>query len=100
MEDRAEIEAFRLRYRVSLLERLVLKTAYAAPVLAGRLSAEESRQALVGWLSATSKATDRAYGEVFQDPALTALYSDEAKGVTEKLIAIVESLHNESRDVL
>ena len=79
MEDRAEMEAFRLRYRVSLLERLVLKTAYAAPVLAGRLSAEESRQALAGWLSATSEATDRAYGAALQDPALMALYADEAQ---------------------
>lgn len=100
MDDQNEIEAFRLRYRVSLLERLVLKTAYAAPVLAGRSSAEESRRMLVGWLNATSDVVDRAYGAALQDPALAALYSDEAKDVTEKMIAIVESLHIEGRDVL
>ena len=76
MEDQTQVEAFRLRYRVAALEQLVLKTAFFAPVLARRLSAEESRQVLIDGLKISSQEADRAYGAVFQDPALGLMHED------------------------
>ena len=73
--DEATLEAFRLRFRVTLLEQLVLKTAFATPVLTRRLSAKQSRDVLVGALERSGTEADQAYGEFFQDPSLTALYS-------------------------
>jgi hypothetical protein len=94
--DEAALEAFRLRFRVTLLERLVLKTAFAAPVIARALSAKESRDVLVGWLESNSAVADQAYGEFFQDPALTALYSDEVRSLVDNMIAIVDQLYTDN----
>jgi hypothetical protein len=93
--DEATLEAFRLRFRVTLLEQLVLKTAFAAPVIARRLSAKESRDVLVGWLELNSKEADQAYGEYFQDPSLTALYSDEVRSIVDKMIVVVDRLYED-----
>src|SRR6266446_846349 len=95
--DDATLEAFRLRFRVTLLENLVLKTAFAAPVIARRLSAKESHGVLVGWLERNSAEADQAYGEYFQDPSLTALYSDEVRSIVDKMIAIVDRLYDDSK---
>lgn len=95
MEDEQSIEAFRLRFRVTLLEHLILKSAFAAPVLARRLSAEESQLVLKGWLTTNSEEADKTYGAAFGDPALAALYSDEVKSVTDKMSKIVDELYNE-----
>jgi hypothetical protein len=95
--DDATLEAFRLRFRVTLLERLVLKTAFAAPVIARRLSAKQSRDVLVGSLESNSAEADQAYGEFFQDPSLTALYSDEVRSIVDKMIEIVDQLYEDSK---
>jgi len=87
-----DVDDFRLYCRVSLLERLVLKTAFVAPLLDHRLSAEESRDSLKGWLDLNSQAADLAYGKHFRDPAQTALYADEVKEITEKLKLEVDKL--------
>ena len=68
MEDEPELQSFRLHYRVSILERLVLRTPFAAPVLAGRLSREESRRTLIDWFNLNSASADETVGEHFQDP--------------------------------
>jgi hypothetical protein len=99
MEDRAELEAFRLRYRVNVLERLVLKTAFSAPLLSRRLSAEQSHRMLIDWLNLNSSIADEAYGAHFQEPALAALYSDEVRYLMDQMIAIVDALYEESRGV-
>jgi hypothetical protein len=98
MEDEPALEAFRLRYRVAILERLVLKTAFLAPLLSRRLSKEESRQMLIGWLNNNISAADQTFGEYFQDPALSALYADEVKDLVDKMIAIVEDLYRDAKD--
>jgi hypothetical protein len=86
--------------RMSVLENLALKTAFQAPVLSRRLSAKESRDVLIGWLNSNSSAADAFYGEFFQDPAMTALYADEVRSITDELIKSVEDLYNNSKGVL
>jgi hypothetical protein len=98
MEDEAELQSFRLHFRVSILERLVLRTAFAAPVLAGRLSREESRRTLIDWLNLNSASADETVGEHFQDPALAGLYSDEVRNLIDNMIATVESFYEGSKD--
>jgi hypothetical protein len=87
-----EIEAFRMRYRVALIERIALKNALSTLLLDGLLSIEESRDLLKSWLGASSAIADRAYGEHFRDPAQTALYADEVKEIIDNMKSIVDSL--------
>ena len=90
-------EAYSLGDGIHSLERLVLRTAFAAPVLAGRLSREESRQTLTEWLNLNSASADQTFGEHFQDPALAALYSDEIRNLIDNMIATVESFYEGSK---
>jgi hypothetical protein len=78
--DKSEIDAFRLGFRLELLERLVLRTALLTPVLSHHLSIEQSQMALAEWLDTNSETADRTYGAYFHDPAKSALYADEVKG--------------------
>jgi hypothetical protein len=85
MADQKDIDEFRLRFRVAILERLVLKTALVAPLLDRHLSIQESLDSLKGWLDLESEVADQTYGRHFADPALTALYADEVKEMTENM---------------
>jgi hypothetical protein len=87
-----EIEAFRMRYRVALIERIALKNALATLQLDGHLSIEENRDLLKSWLDASSKVADRVFGEHFGDPAQTALYADEVKEITDNMKKVVDGL--------
>jgi hypothetical protein len=42
------------------------------------VTSQESRNLLKDWLQNTSAMADRAFGEEFRDPALTALYCGRA----------------------
>jgi hypothetical protein len=88
--DETQIFDFRLSFRLTIMEHLALRTALIGPVSARALSVEESRKSLKDWLDANSSAADDAYGKHFRDPAMTALYADEAKDVIEKYKGIVD----------
>ena len=92
MTDEAEIRAFRERFRISLIERLVLKNAFAAPVIAGHLSIRESHKELTEWLDQNSKNADQAFGGHFRDPGLSALYADEVKEIVDAMKKVVDGL--------
>ncbi len=82
----ADIDAFRTRVLINLIERLVLKVAFEDPVRASHLTAVQSRDALKNWLDINSSAADAAYGSRFRnDPAQSALYADEVKDLIEAM---------------
>jgi hypothetical protein len=93
--DEAQIFQFRLTFRLMIIEHLALKTALLAPVLIGALSVEQSQKSLKDWLDDNSAVADKAYGQHFGDPAMTALYTDEAKDVIEKYKGIVDKAAKE-----
>jgi hypothetical protein len=93
--DETEIVAFRERFRQELIERLVLKNAFAAPLLIGALSIEQCRNALKGWLDDNSSIADQSFGKHFHDPALTALYADEVKEIVNDLKKKIDKLATE-----
>ncbi len=82
----ADINAFRTRVLINLIERLVLKVAFEEPVRTKHLTAAQSRDALKAWLDTNSSAADAAYGSRFRnDPAQSALYADEVKDLIEAM---------------
>jgi len=82
----ADINAFRTRVLINLIERLVLKVAFEEPVRTNQLTATQSRDALKTWLDTNSSAADAAYGSRFRnDPAQSALYADEVKDLIEAM---------------
>jgi hypothetical protein len=58
-------------------------------VLSRRLSSQESRDSLLERLDTSTEVIDRIYGGHFHDPALTALYAEEAREVVKKMKATV-----------
>ena len=90
MEAEKDIEALRNTWRLEILERLVLRLAFQAPVLAGRISAKESCQVLLGWLDENADTADKVYGEHFGDPARAALHADEVRELIDEMKKIVE----------
>jgi hypothetical protein len=95
-----QLYAYRTRMTVLFLHRLVLRTVLLGPVLQKALSIEESRDSLKDWLDQNSAISDQAYGEHFQDAALTALYADEVKDVIEKMKEDVDSLAAEVQKLM
>jgi hypothetical protein len=83
--DQKALEDFRVRYRLLLLEQLVLRHALLEPAIHRRLPIRESATELKGWLEKNSALADRAYGAALADPALAALYADEAKEIVEEM---------------
>ncbi len=83
--NESDLGVFRLRFRLALLERLVLKTAFLASHVQGILSVAGTREGLQGWLDANSEEALRVYGAALADPGLTALFADEAKEITDSM---------------
>jgi hypothetical protein len=83
--DELEVMAFRQRARTYLFERLAIQTAFQALMLGEGLSIQQAHVNLSRWLDSASKKADEVYGAHFQDPAMTALYADEWKAVTETI---------------
>jgi hypothetical protein len=92
-----DLEIFRIRFRLALLERLVLKTVFLASHVQGILTVTGTREGLSGWLDANSEDTIRVYGETLKDPALTALFSDEAREITEAMKRTVDKIASEAQ---
>jgi hypothetical protein len=95
--NEADLEVFRVRWRLALLERLVLKTAFLADHVKGSLTVAGTATALKGWLDTNSATADRAYGAALEDPALTALFADEVKAITDDLKKTVDSIAVEAK---
>lgn len=95
--NESDLEIFRVRYRLTLLERLVLKTAFLATHVQGILSVAGTREGLSGWLDANSEEVLRAYGVALEDPALTALFADEAKEITDSMKRTVDQIAAEAQ---
>jgi hypothetical protein len=92
-----DLEIFRIRFRQALLERLIIKTAFLASHVQGILSVAGTREGLSGWLDANSEEALHVYGEALKDPALTALFSDEAKEITEAMKRNVDKIALEAQ---
>lgn len=90
--DESEIANFRLRFRLAVIEELVLKNAFGMNLLILRLSIDKASEALKESLDGYSALADRAYGQHFQDPALSALYADEVKEVIEDMKKAVDKM--------
>jgi hypothetical protein len=88
----SDIAAFRERFRISLIELLALKNAFATPLLIEGKSIDESRDIVKEWLDRASATADQAYGQHFQEPGMVALYADEVKEVVENMKAQVDKI--------
>jgi hypothetical protein len=78
-----DVEKFRLRFRLALIERLAIKTFFLATHVQGVLTVAQTEQGLGELLDGESAEALRVYGEALGDPALTALFADEAREITE-----------------
>jgi hypothetical protein len=90
--DETDLEIFRLRFRVKILEQIALRLAFGAPVLTQGKSVEASRKQLVGYLRRASTLADEVYPKAVDDPAQAALYADEAREMIEEMVSFVNTL--------
>ena len=95
--DQIDIEIFRINCRLALIERLTIKTAFAAVRAEGSLTTAAVSMALKEWFDASSESADQSYGPLLKDPALTALYTDEARTITNNLKQIVDEVFLEAK---
>jgi hypothetical protein len=98
--DESDLEVFRTRTRLRLLEHLTIKTAFAFYIKVGGLSVEQTQRTLKEYLDAASTETDRVYGEVLRDPGPTAIFADEAKDVAEKMKVTIDQVANDAVQIL
>jgi hypothetical protein len=97
--SREEIEAFRLRYRLEIVEKMALK-ALLLQGAAPPLSLPKSQKNLADWLDLCSASADRTYGKMFRDPAQVALFADEVKAIVEDVKKDLDKLVREIQDEL
>jgi hypothetical protein len=91
--NQQDLENYRVRFRLELLERLVLQHALTEPVLNRQLTMADSLFLLKDWLDNNSAAVDRMVGEAFQgDPAMTALHADEAAEIVNNMKSILDKI--------
>lgn len=93
----ADLETFRLRFRLALVERLVLKTFFLATHVQGALTVSQTEQGLQELLDAESAEALRVYGAALEDPGLTALFADEAQEITDSVKKTVIAIAVEAR---
>ena len=96
MPTETEMEIFRLKVRIRLIERLLIKTAFLTSHVQGILTVAGTRTGLEGWLDPNSEVALRAYGPALQDPGLAALYADEVKDITDNLKKVVNEIGNDA----
>jgi hypothetical protein len=61
------------------------------------LSVVETREGLKEWLDANSEEALRVYGAALEDPALTALFADEAKEITDGIKRAADQIAAEAQ---
>ena len=87
MDD--ELELFRLKYRVTLLEHFVLPLFVEALASQPGMTIAKAREHLT---AANRENALKAYGEHFRDPAQLALYADEIDEILQSLERLVDKL--------
>jgi len=86
MPDKRELDFFKLRARLTILENLALRLALEARVSSQGLSIQDSQRYLEEWLETNAEEADRVYGKFFEGkPAMTALYAEAFREVIEEL---------------
>jgi hypothetical protein len=83
--EEADFAVWRRHLRQVFFEQLVIQNAFSVQLLAGRLSVDEAEQSIKEGLDVTSARSDALFGDLLRDPALTALYADEVKGVLDQI---------------
>jgi uncharacterized alpha-E superfamily protein len=94
-----EIEAFRLRYKLEVVEKLAIKALLLLGAAPPR-SLRQSQREIKDWLDLCSTSADQAYGRVFRDPAQMALYADEVKAIVEHMKQDLDKLVREVEEEL
>lgn len=84
-QDEIELDLFRLRIRLNIVQEMALRGALLATYRTGNLDEAENLQALKHSISSNSQTADRQYGAVLRDPGKTAMYSDEVLAITEDM---------------
>jgi hypothetical protein len=92
MADEERFEKVKHDVRLLIIESLVLRAAVLEPVMSGRLSAAESEQVILDYLTQQGNIADKAFGRHFQEPGMTALYSELVNEVVEDLKNTVKLL--------
>ncbi len=83
-EPYADIETFRTRYRLNLLERLSLLTFFQTWTSAG-LTSDQCQELLAAWLEGDVEVADQRFGPHLGDAALTALHTEEMRDIHANL---------------
>lgn len=81
--DEGALQDFRQKIWIRLIESLVLRLSLVEPMSRQGLSLQRSLQDLQSGLDDTSDQLLAIYGRELADPALVALYAEEAKEVVE-----------------
>jgi hypothetical protein len=90
--NETELEFFRLKFRLFLIERLVLRLSFSALQSGSRRSIQAARKELSDYLERAAELADQVYGEHYRDPALAALYADEVREMVQSLVNFVATL--------
>ena len=86
----ADLVVVRDRCRLALIERLCLAQFLMQPVFAGQMTVDQSHGVLREWLEAQRDKAGELYGAHFQEPGMTALYSEEMANVVERMTEILD----------
>lgn len=89
----ADPETFKTRYHLDLLDRLVVYALLRAMTASGA-TADQAAQLLDRRIEGDRADLDEYIGKKFGNPALTALYADEAGEVLDDMKALVEKLRS------
>jgi hypothetical protein len=92
--DEAERELFRLKLRLSLMERLISRVALlpASSFANAEAADQSSRLALEDWVEKDSERLGEFYGSALDDAASEVILSEEARELARKMKATIASV--------
>jgi hypothetical protein len=90
--DEPYIIAIKDRSRLALVEQLCFLQAVSSPVLFGQMTVEASRGVVLNWLEKQRAQCEQLVGAHFQEPGMTALYSEEIGLAIDRMKEIVERI--------
>jgi hypothetical protein len=90
--DENDRQLFRVKMRVSLIERLVLHMALSEGLSGETATIPASRRALEGWLDANGVRLAEFYTSNLDDAAEAVIFSEEAREVTETMKRVLTSV--------
>jgi hypothetical protein len=88
----AELEIFRLKMRVAVLEQIVAELFLAARPLVSKAEILSQRQVLRSRLEGQTRQLTQTFGAATGDPALTALYAGVVEEIESTWKTILEKL--------